>query len=111
MTQGGGVTVHVYYGDPIRWDHDRLERISTVVAAALGLPQVSPDGFDGLQADYRFATKQQAHIALLAALQTGVAAECCGVGRGPTRAAVDEAKQVGRAAYDALAGPNQRGNR
>jgi hypothetical protein len=97
-------TVHVYYGDGDhgRWNHshrgDLFARISLLqqITETVGRECV---GFDGLQADFEFDTKDEALTALLRVRDLGVRAETGGVGEGPSQSAMDEAQRVMQRSY------------
>jgi len=85
-------TLHVYYGDLTRWNQPLLERVQK----AVGRECV---GFDGLQADFKFDTRDEALEALLLVRALGVRAETAGIGEGPSSDAVVEAKATMRRCY------------
>ncbi|MFI5297357.1 MAG: hypothetical protein ACHREM_04605 [Polyangiales bacterium] len=98
---GKAETVSVYYGDKKRWDYPALERVQE----ALGRES---DGFDGLQADFEFDTKDEALAALLKVRALGMRAETNGIGDGPSRAAIAAARKVMSKAFERTMGPRSR---
>jgi hypothetical protein len=87
----------VYYGENGRWDLESLRRTEIAVANVdtdtqiNDVPRNNMSGFDGLQADFYFDTKDEALAALLRVRHAGFRAESCGIGEGPTKKALDEA--------------------
>lgn len=88
-------TLAVYYGNKKRWDWPTLDRIQK----KLGLVC---EGFDGLQADFEYATQDEAFEALLIVRGLGITAETGGVGRGPSREALRRARAVMKRSYEQL---------
>ena len=85
-------TLAVYYGAEQRWNHPLLERVQAAVGRECA-------GFDGLQADFDFATRDEALEALLRVRALGVRAETDGVGEGPSYTAIREAKAAMKRSY------------
>lgn len=85
-------TLHVYYGAAARWHQPTLDRVQDALGREC-------DHYDGLQADFEYANDDEVRAAVLVVRNLGVPAEGCGVGEGPSKRALDEARDVMDAAY------------
>jgi hypothetical protein len=85
--------LHVYYGNERRWDQANLDRIQKTLGKECAF-------FDGLEAVFDCASKNDALLALLRLRGLGVRAEVDGVGQGPTEGAMREARDAMRISYD-----------
>lgn len=89
--------LHVYYGNDKRWDDSLLKRVQEALSREC-------IGFDGLQADFEYDNKDEALVALLVVRDLGVRAKTCGIGEGPTAAALGRARDAMRSAYKDIVG-------